>query len=246
MRRMRKTIWGVGFLAAAVLLLLGSFYNVSVGSILIMLLMLVLLIVGILNRNFILMLLSAALFFIRYGQRMGMPEVSPWPILAAAVFGGIGLSVIFPHRRHWKKNRVHAGCVVSGNDGSTQDGKHEGGEKEIVQTNSGEKISLENNFGATVKYLTGEPPEQVSLENNFGSMSVYFDNTTAPNYTVHVSAETSFGSLVLYVPASWKVVVKGDTAFGVIREKGCCNPDGVSVLEIRGEAAFGEIEVRYI
>lgn len=84
---------------AAVLIVAGNFWDINVLDILILLGMAVLLIEGILHRNFALILFPIAIVFIRNKARLGLPEISPWSILAAALFGSIGLSVLFPDRR---------------------------------------------------------------------------------------------------------------------------------------------------
>ena len=247
MKKTRKILWGVGFLLAAVLLIVGSLYYIQVLDIILMLAALVLLIAGISHRNFVLILPSAALLIIN-GERLGLPEINPWTVLVAALLGGIGLNVLFPSRkRHWNSHKEYSGnCFGSSHGQNAREPKHGESVKEFVQTNPEEEIHLENTFGETAKYLTGEMPGKVHLKNTFGSMSVYFDNAVVNNGNVCVYAESSFGNIVLYIPAAWHVVVKGEAVFGDISEKGHCSTGGGNTLEIRGEVSFGNIEVRYI
>lgn len=252
MRRTKKILWGLVFLMVAVLLIAGNFYDIPVSDILILLAMMIFLTEGIIHRSFALILFPIAIVLILNSDRLGIPEVSPWSILAAALFGSIGLSVLFPHKgrywkKYWKKQSSfygkHFGAV--GRD-SAQKEEHQGSSEEIVQGSSDGEVRLENSFGETVKYLNGELPEQVRLESSFGVMSVYFDNAVLKDHTAYVWAQTSFGTIVLYIPAMWNVVISGETGFGNITEKGRCNPDGVDTLELRAEASFGNIEIRYI
>ena len=250
MKNAKKILWGLGFLLAAILLIAGNFYDINASDILIMLAMVIFLTEGIIHRNFALILFPVAIVLIINSDRLGIPELSPWSVLAAALFGSIGLSVLFPHRgRHWKKlrsvHRNYFGSGVNRVDG-TQSEKCERRGEELVHADSEGEVCLENAFGETTKYLNGELSGQVRLMNSFGSMLVYFDNAVLKEHTASVRAESSFGNMVLYIPAAWNVVIFGDAAFGNITEKGQCNHDSVDTLEIRAQATFGEIKIRYV
>ncbi|MCM1216390.1 MAG: hypothetical protein NC331_02520 [Lachnospiraceae bacterium] len=242
-RKTKKILWGLAFLLAAALIIAGNFFDIRVSDILIMLAMVVLLAEGIIRRRYVLILFPIAIMVIINSDRLGISRISPWSILAAALLGSIGLHVLFPHRgRHW---RIHG--HISDNDAETDgSGWYKRNTEEFVQAGPAGEVRLENNFGETVKYLTGGMLESVRLENNFGCMSVYFDSAELKDHTACVRAESNFGKMTLYIPAAWNVVIKGETAFGSIREKGQCDPAGVETLEVRAEVSFGEIEIRYI
>lgn len=242
--RKRKLLWGLAFLLAAALLVAGNFTELPVSDILIMLAMMIFFIEGIIRRNFALVLFPLAVVLIVNSERLGMSQISPWSILAAALLGSIGLGVLFPHRhKHWTNRKSFFGNYSgTGRRDSAQSGKQE----ETVQDGSGREVYLRNAFGDTAKYFTGEMPEHAYLENQFGSMSVYFDNVVMKEHTASVHVKSYYGKMVLYIPAVWKVIIRGDVAFGAIREQGQCNPDGVDILELKAEAPFGDIEIRYI
>lgn len=241
MKRAKKILWGLAFLLAAVLLIAGNFLdmNIKVSDILIMIAMVILLIEGIFHRNFALILFPVAIILIINSDRLGISDISPWSVLAAALLGSIGLSVLFPRRgRHWK--------IPADSMGNIRKGKGSVVQEEIVQEGSGEEARLENSFGDTVKYFNGTLPEEVRLENSFGSMTVYFDNAVMQNHKVYVRVDASFGSTVLYIPAAWKVVLRRDVAFGSVREVGQCNPNGEDVMELKVMSSFGEVKIKYI
>lgn len=248
MKKRRKVLWGIVFLLVAALLIAGDFYDIPVSDILITLAMLLFLAEVIARRYFALILFPVAVTVILYSDRLGIPKLSPWSVLAAALFGSIGLSALFPHRgRHWRKTSFcgrHVGAA-GGKDGHA--GEHWRGSEEIVQDGSGGEVCLENSFGDTAKYLNGELSGQVCLENSFGNMSVYFDNAVLREHTARVYAKSSFGNIVLYVPSAWNVVIQGDAVFcGNVTERGRCNPAGENTLEVSAQVSFGEIEIRYI
>lgn len=242
MRRTKKILWGLAFLLAAALLIAGNFFDLDmrVSDILIMIAMVLLLIEGIVHQNYALILFPIAVMLIVNSDRLGMAEISPWSVLAAALLGSIGLSVLFPRRgRHWRISE-------NGSMDGVWKEKGKGIQEEIIQEGSGEKVRLENSFSSTAKYFNGVMPRKVRLENSFGSMAVYFDNAVMQDHEVHVRVDASFGSMVLYVPSTWKVVLRTDVAFGSVKEEGQCNPDGEEVMEIKVMSSFGEVKIKYI
>lgn len=239
MKKAKKILWGILFLLAAVLLIAGNFFEIQVSDILIMMAMGIFLVEGIMHRNFALILFPIAIVLIINRDRLGIPKLSSWSVLAAALFGSIGLRVLFPH---WG---VHWGKMVDGMSGGWNE-RGGGIAEEIVQEGDGEKIRLENSFGDTVKYFNGKMPKEVRLDNSFGSMSVYFDNAVMQDHKARVRVDSAFGSIVLYIPAAWKVVLQRNAAFGSIKETGKCNTEGENVLEIKAQASFGEIKIKYI
>ena len=254
MKKCKKIFWGVFFIVAAVLIVAGNFWDINVLDILILLGMAVLLIEGILHRNFALILFPIAIVFIRNKAWLGLPEISPWSILAAALFGSIGLSVLFPDRR-WFPVSNKRFCRSR----SRYRGSHGGGAamaEEAVNENRGgaaaddvvygEVLQLENDFGDTVKYISSKALSEIYMDNSFGNMVVYFNNAKMMNHNAKVYVHTSFGNAVLHVPASWKVKINGDTAFSRIEEIGQCNPEGENVLEVIGNVSFGALQIKYI
>lgn len=254
MKKCKKIFWGVFFIVAAVLIVAGNFWDIAVLDILILLGMMVLLIEGILHGNFALILFPAAIVFIRYKERLGLYGISPWSILAAALFGSIGLSVLFPNRKwfHISDKRFHRSrfCYRGSHGGGAAMAEEVGNEngrgaaeEEIVE---GKVLRLENDFGDTVKYISSKALSEVHMDNSFGNMVVYFNNAELMNHHAKVHVHTSFGNVVLHVPASWKVKIHGNTTFSRIEEKGQCNPEGENILEVRGDVSFGALQIKYI
>ena len=241
MKTGKKIFWGMLLLAVAVLLIAGNFWELPVIDVLVLLVLVVILVQGIIRRNFPLILFPIAFALILNSERLGIEKINTWSVLAAAFFGSIGLSVLIP-----KKGRSHFNNINF--DKSTfnfTDNKRSS--EEIIQDElTGDTVHLENAFGNTVKYITSMALGDVRLENAFGNMTVYFNNAVVKNHMACAHMESCFGSMVLYIPASWNVVLHGQNVFGSIKEKGHCNPNSEEVLEIKAEAVFGNIEIRYI
>lgn len=244
MKSGKKIFWGLFFLVAAALLIAGNFWELPVLDVLVLLVLAVIFVEGIIHRNFPLILFPIAFAVILNSERLGMGEINVWSVLAAALLGSIGLSVLFPRRGRSKKVvQDESDEMVWGESGETA--QHES--EEVIQNESeGDSIRMENTFGNTVKYVTSMRLSEMRLANTFGNMTVYFTNAVLKDHTAHVRMVTCFGNVILYIPASWNVKVRGDSAFGSIKEKGQCDPNSEDILEIRAGASFGCIEIRYV
>lgn len=226
---------GILLLAGAAALLLsrlGYLGGVSFWTIVFNIGLLAFLTKGVARRKFELILFSLAGLIIVNDELLGLEAITPWPVLVAAVLGNIGLKILFPNFGRKRIRRL-------GDGGNAQ----KGGELEYGR--SGDAVFYENAFGDVTKYLSGVVG-RVDAENSFGSMQIYFTETLLKDHRAVVNVDTSFGSMVIYVPGVWKVVLDVQTAFGSADEKGNGNPFGEDVLYIGGEVNFGSLEVVYV
>ncbi len=179
-------------------------------------------------------LFSLAFLVIIHDEWLGLEEITPWPVLGAALLLTIGIKLVFP--KLGRKNRV---ITVNGVPYHKGDFYNE-------ETRTGNKISYENVFGESIKYVSGEV-KSVDIENVFGSMQVYFADAVPVNGKMKITVENAFGSIALYVPSGWKVtVITQESVFGGVKQKGHGSADGETEVFIDAETAFGSIEVRYI
>lgn len=249
MKSGRKIFWGLLLLAIAVLLITGNFLDLPVLDVLVLLVLAAVLAEGIIHRNFALILFPIAVAVILNSERLGIGEINAWSVLAAALLGSIGLSVLFPRKgRPYVKNGnfIKSTFNFIGNNRNFEEAVQNESEETLQDELKGDSIRLENTFSDTVKYITSMALSDVNVTNCFGNMTIYFNNAVLKNHTAYARIVTSFGNTVLYVPASWKVVTKGHNAFGSIKEKGQSDPNSKEFFEIRAEASFGNVEIRYI
>ena len=231
-KKAKKVFWGVMLLLGAVALLvnkMGFLEGFGFWSILFSIILVGIFVDGLVKRSFGQILFSLAFLVIVNDELLHLEQITPWPVLGAALLGTIGLNILFP--------RFGKGAHISVN-GKTRS-------KVDSENREGSRISYENCFGESVKYITGEVSD-VNIESSFGAMQVYFSDAVLKELRANAHVEVSFGSAVLYVPSDWKVVLNMDTAFGSTNEKGSCNPDGENVLYVSGEVSFGELQIRYI
>ena len=237
-RSTRSVFWGILLLLGAAALVvgrLGYLEGIGVWTILFSMCLAGFLVDGLVKRSFGEMLFAVAFLIIVNDKLLGLEAITPWPVLGAALLGTIGLNLLFPR---FRKKGKHMNVTINGRD---YDGK-----TPVFEENwEGDRVSYENAFGEAVKYVAGQF-SHVDASNSFGSMHVYFTDAQPRNGSASIHLETAFGSMVLYVPASWRVVLSTENAFGSTRERGQCNPQGTTVLYVNGEVSFGSLQIRYV
>ena len=239
-RQMKKVFWGVLFLLGALALLLGKMgYLEELGfwSVFFSIVLVGILIDGVLRRSFGEILFPLAGLIIVNDELLHLEEITPWPVLGAALLGTIGLSIIFPGRKRWK---MHAGSR------HLQEVIRDGADTDSGEILSGDKIHYEVSFGDAIKYIAGQDVSKVFLECSFGNLEVYFNDAVLKDNEANVAVECSFGNMELYIPATWKVIMKIDSSFGGVEESGHCDPNSENTLFVKGEVAFGHLMIHYV
>ncbi len=226
----RKIFWGVIFIIGALALLvakLGYLEGIGFWSILFTVALVGVLFDGVLSKSFGKILFSMAFLVIIHDELLGLEAITPWPVLGAALLGTIGLSILFPNIG-WKKkwNSIEF--------------------QSEIEVAEGEKVSISNSFGESVKYLSGQEIGQVVIKNSFGEVNVYFEGAILRNGMAEVYVENSFGETVLYIPKEWTVHNEIQAMFGDSEEQGMHVPDGSGTLRIYGKVGFGECSIRYL
>lgn len=240
MKQGRKIFWGLMFVLGGVALIVGKMgflEGLNFWSIIFTIALIGILVDGIFHRNWGVALFTLAFLVIVNDELLGLESITPWPVLGAAFLGTIGLKILFPGK--WGISRNHK---WNNKEWSFQMGT----DSEVGQVLSGEFISIDNSFGETVKYLGGNEITQVHLENAFGCLRVYFNDVVLKDGRAVVHVDSSFGSVVLYIPAEWKVNTKLDIAFGGATEPRHGNITSENILEIYGEVSFGDLKIEYI
>ncbi|WP_075680758.1 LiaF transmembrane domain-containing protein [Roseburia sp. 831b] len=233
MRRNGKIFWGLFFILAAVYLVVSRIYalpEVSIFGIVLTVFFIWMFINGIRKLNFYEILFSVAFVCCIYAKPLGIENLTPWPVLGAALLGSIGLSMIFRKKNTWSWNSGDAKIL----NATSKD-----------QCN-GEHVRCENNFGSSIKYINSDNFCNAELENNFGSLTVYFDNAVIQSGTAYVRIENNFGETNLYIPKEWKINNNIDRSFGGVTEEGRWEGTSSNMLYIQGETNFGSIKIIYI
>ena len=227
--------WGLILLLSAVAILvnrLGYFQAISFWSVAFNIVLAAILIKGIARGSFGTILFSIAFLVIVNDELLHLEAITPMPILLAALLGTIGLNLLFP--RFGRRHKGHFVRIGNGQSGMVDEAGRNGG-----------IISYDNIFGESVKYVSGEIL-QVNIENVFGSTQVYFTEALLQHGSAGANVELVFGSVVLYIPSSWSVILNTENCLASVQESGRHNADGQNVLRIGGSLVFGSLEIVYI
>lgn len=237
--KFRNWFWGLFFILAAVLIIvnqMGFLAGVSILNLLITILLIPIFIKSVAHLNFAGILFPLAIAGILYAGPLGIQAFTPWPILIVALFGSIGLTFIFPHRMHHRRN-YYCG----------KGSKHEEeGFEEVIDIPDENIVDFSVRFGASVKYINSDALKQANLQCSFGAMSVYFDHVTLSPNGAEINLDVSFAGVELYIPKEWQVINKVNTVLGAIDEK---NPKGNKEgpkVTLVGKTSFSGVDIIYI
>lgn len=237
-RKRRKVFWGLILIAGALIMLLGRlglfdgvnlFEGVGFWQLLFSVLLAAIFVNGIVRRSFGQILFSLAFLIILNDELLHLEAITPWPVLLAALVMTVGLKLLFPGFRSRLKWNIDWSTSKLPPRSEWTEGA----------------VSYDNFLGSSVKYLSGEITE-VYLKNGFGELEVYFNECRLKDGNGRIYLGSSFGSMGLFVPADWQVILNVDSAFGEVTEVGSKNPSGRDRLYIDGEVAFGELVIHYI
>ncbi|NSA04661.1 putative membrane protein [Clostridium beijerinckii] len=182
------------------------------------------------NLNFSGILFPIAFICIIYARQLGITAITPWTVLMAALFGSIGLSMIFHKHVNW----IHHNHV------------HEDYKFEKIDIEDEGNIIFRNSFGACIKYINTNEFEQADLNCSFGAMKVYFDNAVMSSENAIVRVNASFSGVELYIPRTWKVDNKTNVFLGSVDEKNRNNERSTNTLTLVGDVSFSGVEIIYI
>jgi predicted membrane protein len=234
--RGKNYFWGLFFITAAAVILvnqLGYFGGINLFSLVFTILLIPIIIKSLFKLNFAGVLFPLAILGIIFNKQLGIEELTPWPILATALFGSIGLWLIFKPLI-FKNVKFYNGF------------NHAEHFDEIINTEDKSTVDLAINFGSCIKYVNTDDFKKANIRCSFGSMKVYFDNAKIDGDEAVVNLDISFGGVELYIPREWKIVNKADVSLGGIEEKTRTLGDGKKTLYIYGKVSLSGVEIIYI
>ena len=233
MKRRKEIFWGLLLILGAVLIMTsrtGFLHEIHLVRLILTIFLVGILVENLFQRSFGGILFTLAFLGIVYARELGILRLTPWPILAAALLGTIGLNMIF----HKKREAKDPGFYWK--DAS-----------KVIDMEEEGQVQCTVRFGETTKYIDSPVFRRADLESSFGSLGVYFDQAVPVNGNAQAVVNVSSGSMELYVPGSWKVVIDVDALFGGVDENGRYEPvDGGNTLFISGNVRFGGLEVHHI
>ncbi|MFR0822748.1 MAG: LiaF transmembrane domain-containing protein [Clostridia bacterium] len=230
--KFRNWFWGIFFILAAVFILLnqlGYFTQIHLFSLICTIILIPIILKSCYHLNFSGILFPLAILCIIYAEPLGITNLTPWPVLAIALFGSIGLSFIFGSHYH------HSSCH-----------HHEENFGEVIDSPDENMVNFDVHFGSSIKYVNTEHLQQANVHCSFGAAKVYFDHAQIAPEGAQIYLDISFSGVELYIPKSWHVVNKTNVTLGGIEEKNKMMQAEGPVVHLVGKVSFSGVEIIYI
>ena len=229
----KNYFWGIIFILVAVSILLRNFYffpAIHSSRLLITILLVYFIAKNITYRNFFGILLPAAFIYLLYDEYLPFTFLSPFSILAAAVFGSIGLTFLFPSHTSYKPDFSFSPEMGEGSYNNQSD------------------VSCSVTFAGCTKYFESDDFRRAYLKCSFGALKAYFDHAKITGSSAEIYVENSFGETNLFLPKEWDVHADATSTFGNITEihKPSIIPSGAPTVLIHGNVSFGDCKIFYI
>lgn len=233
--KFKNWFWGLFFIAAAGLIIvnqLGYMTGISLLSLIITIFMIPIIIKSCMHLNFAGILFPIAILCILYAGPLGITSLVPWPVLIVALFGSIGLTLIFSGSEYYR-NHIHF--------------IHHEHFEEIVDSPDSENINFKTHLSSSIKYVNTDNFTKGIFSCSLGALKVYFDNAKLNENGAEIYLDISLSGVELYMPKSWKVVNKANVSLSGIEEKNHPNPDANSpVVTLTGNVSLSGIEIIYV
>ena len=156
----KNLFWGLFLILGAAFIMIsqiGIFEDVSLLKVVFAVLLTGVAVAGFIHLEFTLALFPIAIILILFDQELSITKLTPWPVLATALLGSIGLSLIFSrHHKHFFYEKYYKDVIINEPDSSD--------------------VSCSAHMGSTVKYIDTKEFERGIVDCSFGAATVYLDN----------------------------------------------------------------------
>lgn len=231
--KMKKYLWGIFFIAAAVLLVVGKLGivgKINVWSLMFTALFAAALVESVLQKSVTGVLFSVAFLCIIYDEQLKITALTPWTVLGAALFGSIGISFFYTPKRRYKGHLFE---------------KKEG--IESIETVEGEQeMEFAAKFGGSIKYINSEDFRAARVEAFCSGMKLYFDHAMIQGDQAVLDMKLSCSGLELYIPKEWMIVNEAHIFVGAVEEKNNRKGEVEKRLILRGEMKLSGVTVVYV
>ncbi len=256
---MKKFIWGILLLAAAVLLVLmelgvgfgagGGIFGFSTMDIVVAAVLLAIGVNCCIDGNWEALPFVAAVLFCALesdiARLVGSASsnlMNNGVVFLCAVIASVGISLLSsPFKRRKKKGKNRFKVVINGNhdrNDDEDDDKHgkydEDDEENCVKMSSASKY-----FDCTVA-------KSFCYEVKMGDANLYFTNTENVQGELHLEVSCYMGNMDVYVPHAWRIENRVRTKLGAISEPAGMMSGNGPLLVIEGDNKMGNIDIHYI
>lgn len=231
--RRKENFWGLLFILAAVLILLGQFGfldHVNAFSIVATVFLGGIMIKSLIHLNFWGIFFPAAIICTIFAEQLKLENFTPWPALFTAFCLSVGLSLIFKKSHMFDWHAHHDSSFA----------------KNVINHHDDNVIKCSTSFGECIKYVNSDDFQNAEIKCSFGSTKVYFDHAQIPSGKADIYLDVSFGDAQLYIPRDWSIindvhVFLGDTSANSRN----ISPDA-PVVTIHGNVSFGDVKIIYV
>lgn len=239
-----RIVWGIGFIAVALFLILSQLglitERISAGNVIIGLLCCAMLISGIISRSFEGIFFALGIAWLAFDEVLGLPRIGVFTMLVIVVLLIIGFHLIFPKTTggHWRENSEKWEAYRR----EDQKGEYQS----VTDEEKDGYYQCSNRFGALTKYVNCSNFKGASITNSFGELQIYLDQVHMEQESAELMVSNSFGELVLYIPKEWEVIQKINVFAGEVTQKQNNPGIGEKQLIIHGNVSFGEIKLIFV
>ena len=226
-----KIFWGLGFVLAALFLLLDAvgvitpFLDVVGGVTAVQLVgalgLIAFIISSIIKLKFYKIFIPLALIFMAFEDNiafvLGLEDdniISNWPLFCCALFLSAGVGILTAGKRKIKVSKSN-------------------------------RVKKNHAIGSSTRYIDCSDFVEEYLSNNLGETVIHFENEASFTSGAILNIENKLGEVVVYVPEQWNVKLNISSKLGDVEQKGKGSADGPTLV-INGTNELGEIVIMFI
>jgi predicted membrane protein len=110
---------------------------------------------------------------------------------------------------------------------------------------AGDDLSISQVFSGTVRKVESQSFRGGKAEVVFGSAEIDLRGARLAGGQATLALSAVLGSIIVFVPRSWQVVIQGSPVLGSIEShKGAAEGTPTATLNIQGSAVLGSIEIK--
>lgn len=227
-----RIFWGLFFILGAIFLIaskLGYLAEINIFGLVLTVLFAAIIIKSVISRNFFGIFFPVAFILMIYDRPMGIEALTPWTVLAAALFLSIGCSMLFG-------KKIKKTVQINHNENFD----------EIIDEKDGEIVNYTVKWGSGIKYVNSKGLKRANLKCDFGAMKVYLENVQLQDGTAELNLDLAFGGIELYVPKEWYVENRAAVTFAGVEEKNRNVQNTTGTLVLKGNISFAGVTIIYV
>ena len=230
----KRNMWGIIFILCAAFVLINQyniFGSINLFKVLLAAALVFISISGARHRDFPTILFPIAFLVILFDNELGLEDLTPWPVLVAALLGSIGLTLLFPRSSVSNHKRR-----INDFDNDRTD----------YSSTTDSEVRYSVTMGSGIKYINSADFRSATLYSSFAGSKIYFDAAKVASGHAVINVELSFNGMELYIPRDWNVLQNVDCFLGGVEVKGNPIQSGGPTVELNGHTKFSGITIHYV